>query len=105
MKKIQTITKAISIFLIIYLLIDLVVFKIDTMPTLTQIRHDDFIAEANNIKDLSTAKIELKKWIDKRYNSNYLQNESNIKYIYILITILLMIFFDVLVNYRRKKSI
>jgi hypothetical protein len=70
MNKIQIITKTISLFLILYLLIDLVVFKIDTMPVLTEIRHDDFIKEADNIKELSTAKMQLKNWIDERYNSN-----------------------------------
>ncbi|WP_241310281.1 hypothetical protein [Chryseobacterium arthrosphaerae] len=105
MKKIQTVTKAISIILLTYLLTDLVIFKINTMPVLTQIRHDDFIKEADGIKDLSTAKIELKKWIDKRYNSNYLQNESNIKYIYIIIIILLMNVFDVFYRFKQKKNI
>ncbi|WES97373.1 hypothetical protein P2W68_21490 [Chryseobacterium arthrosphaerae] len=75
------------------------------MPVLTQIKHDDFIKEADGIKDLSTAKIELKKWIDKRYNSNYLQNESNIKYIYIIIIILLINIFDVFYRFKQKKNI
>ncbi|MEE6130055.1 hypothetical protein V2E39_21845, partial [Chryseobacterium arthrosphaerae] len=90
MKKIQIVTKAISIILLIYLLVDLVVFKIDTMPILTQIKHDDFIKEADGIKDLSTAKIELKKWIDERYNSVFLQNKSDIRYTYIITIILLI---------------
>ncbi|HAM81267.1 MAG TPA: hypothetical protein DCO80_10680 [Ornithinibacillus sp.] len=105
MKKIQTITKAISIILLTYLLVDLVVFKINTMPVLTQINHDDFIAEADNIKDLSIAKIELKKWINERYNSVYSQNDSDVKYVYIITIILLLSIFDIFLSSRQKKNI
>ena len=103
MKKIQTITKAISIILIIYILTDLVVFKINTMPVLTQIKHDDFIKEADTIKDLSIAKLELKKWINERYNSVYSQNTSDVKYVYIITILLIISIFDIFLSSRQKK--
>lgn len=102
MKLIKILTY-ISFILILFLIIDLTVFRINTMPKLTEINHEDFIAETNNIKDLNLAKTELKKWINSEYNIVEKQNNLYIKYLYIAVILLFIEFFKLIFN--RKKSI
>lgn len=104
MKKLKVFTKIISIFLIAYLLLDLIVFRINTMPRLTQINHEDFIKEVDNIKNLSTAKLELKKWINIRYNTVYQQNKIDVKYLCIIGFLFLINIFDIVFNYKENAK-
>ncbi|WP_261511327.1 hypothetical protein [Chryseobacterium paludis] len=104
MRKIKIITNTISILLLAYLLVDLVFFRINTMPILTQIKHDDFIKEAENIKDLAKSKTELKKWINERYRSAYSQNDLNVRYLYIVVSLFLINVFNTLFNGRNKHK-
>ncbi|ROS17295.1 hypothetical protein EDF65_1659 [Chryseobacterium nakagawai] len=60
------------------------------MPKLTEINHEDFIKEANNIKDLDLAKTELKRWINNKYDMVERQNNLYMKYLYIGIILLLI---------------
>ena len=93
----------ISFLLILFLIIDLVLFRINTMPKLTQINHEDFLQKANDIKDLDFAKTELKKWINDKYNMVERQNTLFIKYLCITIILVLIEIFKLIFN--RKKSI
>lgn len=96
----------ISFLFILFLIIDLLVFRVNTMPKLTEINHEDFIKEANNIKDLDFAKAELKKWINMDYNMVEKQNNLYIKYLYMMV-ILLLIEVVKLISIKRtsqKKS-
>lgn len=99
--KMNKILTCISILLLVFLVIDLIVFRINTMPRLTHINHLDFIEEANNIKDLDVAKVELKKWIDKRYSSVERENTIYLKYLYFIISLLLI---EILKFFFRKKN-
>lgn len=101
--KINKILSYISFILILFFIIDLIVFRINTMPKLTQINHEDFIQKATNIKDLDFAKTELKKWIDNKYSMVERQNDLYIKYLYIAVILLLIEFFKLIFN--KKKSI
>ncbi|MEJ5103871.1 hypothetical protein [Chryseobacterium sp. MYb328] len=88
--KINKILTCISLILILFLIIDLAIFRINTMPKLTEINHEDFIKEANNIKDLDLAKTELKRWINNKYDIVERQNNLYMKYLYIGIILLLI---------------
>ncbi|MCS4302641.1 hypothetical protein [Chryseobacterium sp. BIGb0232] len=88
--KINRIFTCISLILILFLFIDLAIFRINTMPKLTEINHEDFIKEANNIKDLDLAKTELKRWINNKYDMVERQNNLYMKYLYIGIILLLI---------------
>lgn len=102
MRKIKITLKIITSLLIMYLLVDLCVFRINTMPILTQINHDEFVKDIGKITDLNDAKIQLRKGVDEKYNSIYLQNKLNIRYIYILVSLFLINIFELI--FIKKDS-
>jgi len=100
-KGLNIILNILIIVLLIWLLVD-IGSKINLLPKLTEIRHDQSITEVNALNNIDSVKQNSISWIKKYHKWIKIEDSRRTKQLYILITVILSFILKLIIN--RKNT-